>query len=120
MGHGDAGAAVAIDSFRFFDNPSCQYLGKPAPPAPTPPTPPAPPGSCSDFSGDWIDNPHWFTPEHFTQSNCVGSFRGGKTTYTVAGSKITTSKEFYNGLTGVLNHEAKQDAISWANGARWE
>merc|ERR1712216_404028 len=108
---GDRAASIAVDQHQFFDNPSCIYLGKPAPP-------PSPPEDCADFSGDWIDSPHWFTPVTFIQRGCSGSWPGH--TYIVQGNKMVTSKDFHGGLTGTLVKGSSQDTIEWSNGAQWE
>ena len=124
---GDKGAAVAIDGYGFFDNPSCFYRGGPAPPPPTPPTPPPPPTPCSDFSGHFRDT-RW-TPSAsdavFTQSGCAGSFTPGEGStsacaFTVRGDVITTCPSFYNSLQGTLSAGASEDTITWANKDTWE
>lgn len=130
---GNNSNGVLVDKEIFPNNPSCKYLGKPAPPAPTPlpptppptpPTPAPPPGSCADFSGDWTDIGHWSTPVVFTQTGCVGKIVGDENTesytYTVKGNTLTGSKSFHNGLTGTLKKGAKLDTIDWANSAHWE
>jgi hypothetical protein len=118
---------VLVDKEIFPNNPSCKYLGKPAPPTPpptppTPPTPAPPPTPCADFSGNWIDNPNWFTPAVFKQSVCKGTIdaAGHTSTYTVHGNTLTASKDFYDGLTGVLQIGSAVDTIDWANRAHWE
>lgn len=76
---------------------------------------------CADFSGDWIDNPHWFTPVHFVQTGCHGTFTSGKTvTYTVHGNTLTASQNFFSGLSGRLVIGSTEDTIVWSNHAEWE
>lgn len=118
---GDTGAAVAVDGFAFLDNPSCFYRGAPVPPAPSPPPPPS--AECAYFGGGWIDNSSWFTPVHFTQSGCSGTWPGH--TYSVNGTVLTADKAFFNGLSGELRLATGRpgdtlDVIQWANADRWE
>jgi len=115
---GDIAASIAIDHYAFFDNPSCHYLGKPAPPMPPPPPP------CEDFSGHWYDNTSsLFAPLAVKQTGCTGSFADteGGHSFTAKGDTMTTSKDFKGGITGVLRPGAPgQDALLWSNGAMWE
>eukprot|EP00936_MAST-01D_sp_MAST-1D-sp1_P002677 g2677.t1 len=46
---GDKGAAIAIDSYAFLDNPTCFYRGAPIPPVPTPVSPPSPPAPSPGY-----------------------------------------------------------------------
>jgi hypothetical protein len=133
---GDKAAGVAVDGHAFFDNPSCVYLGKPAPPPPAPPTPA--PAYCEYFGGGWIDNTSWFTPVQFTQADavttadglvgatgvgCRGSFASN--TYSVNAGTLQADPSFHGGLTGVLQVGTglpgdTADVLEWSNGIRWE
>jgi len=113
---GDRVAAVAVDENSFFDNPGCFYLGQPVPPAPPPPSPIC--GDCCDFTGDWVDDPTWLTPKHFSQDGCNGSFE--KVNFSVQGDVMTTSNNFHGGLTAQLFFGFPRDEIHWSNGYTWE
>jgi hypothetical protein len=121
---GDTAAAVAVDKHPFFNNPTCIYLGHPAPEPPPPPTPPPP--NCSDFSGPWVDPPSQPTPLELTQSECSGSYvdgSGATVTFVAAGKNpatITTSKADHGGRTGVMKSSSSGDTITWSDGDTWQ
>lgn len=112
---GDAAAAVALDTHAFFDNPSCVYLGHPAP-APPPPAPP-----CGYFAGNWSDRATQ-TAVRVMQEQCDGTFDdGGVHTFTAKSDTITASTDFHGGITGQLQTSttAMRDVVAWANGDAW-
>jgi hypothetical protein len=73
---------------------------------------------CSDFGGDWIDEPHWYTPRTLSQTGCVGT--SDPYTFTVNGNTVQMSSNFHGGLSGTLVLGAEKDTIQWSNGALWE
>ena len=117
---GDRAAAVAIDQHDFLNNPTCHYLGKPVPPPPPP---------CVNFAGAWISNPASKQPVDLAQTDCAGSFTdtdapGTVVTFTAHQAVLTTSKNFFGGLIGTLEHvtggaNPNTDVITWSDGANW-
>lgn len=115
---GDRAAAVAIDQHDFLNNPTCHYLGKPVPPLPPP---------CVSFVGAWVSNPASKQPVEVSQTGCTGSFTpspGVDVTFNAHQAVLTTSKNFFGGLTGTLEHVSggtnpNSDMIAWSNGANW-
>lgn len=124
---------VAIDDHKFFDNPTCVYLGHPKPP-----TPPTPGGACKpnaagccDFSGSWYIHSgpdpgpaaQW---NNFSQSACTVTFPwkhcpGGNVTGTVSGDTMDfPCASFYGGkMKATLELAKPQDMIKFSNGAKW-
>jgi len=115
---------VAIDDHKFFDNPTCVYLGHT--PQPVPGKPCAPSGGCCDFSGMWYNQPSPVAGHNFTQSNCSVTFpwshcHGGPLG-TASGDTFDANlcPGFYDGkLTGTLELATPYDKLKWSNGYSW-
>jgi hypothetical protein len=127
---------VAIDDHKFWDNPTCVYLGHT--PQPIPGAACKPSGGCCDFSGIWYNNPdithaikYNFTLP-YGPGTCNVSFGGAGSgveachggsvdnAYAVAsGDTLTACPAFYDGLRGSLAMATPEDEIKWANGAGW-
>jgi len=117
---------VAIDDHKFFDNPTCVYLGHT--PQPVPGAACKPVGGCCDFSGIWLNSK---TPgasngnaHNFTQSNCSITFPWNGhcgVMGTASGDTLTvTCPGFYGGkLKSVLEPATPYDVLKWSNGAGW-
>jgi hypothetical protein len=113
---------VAIDDHKFFDNPTCVYLGHT--PQPKPGKACTPSGGCCDFSGIWYNSPSPENGHNFTQTNCSITFpwKGQGPEGTASGDTFTADlrPEFYDGkLTGVLHPATPYDILKWSNGAAW-
>ena len=121
-------AVVLIDDHKFFDNPTCVYLGKPKPPKPPiPGSACKPSGGCCDFSGTWHNTPGSPQPlqwHNFTQSNCSVTFPWSGCSGamgTASGDTLAVPcTRFYDGkLKGKLEPATPNDVLKWSNGAAW-
>lgn len=73
---------------------------------------------CADFSGKWIDDPTWYLPKDFVQTDCAGSF-DDTIQYTVQGNSIRMMSGG-QALLGTLVVGEERDTINWSNAIVWK